>query len=762
MYKIQLNVRYKVKHNKLFLGTIVFFLVLSLGYLSTALAADNLIHYDSKALEAVKSEIQNNNSFFVNAYDQLIRAANSELTRDANPVTNKTQVPPSGIMNDYLSLAPYWWPDPDKDDGLPWIWRDGQVNPMTRGDNTDLVRLRGFFNAMEILTLAYYFSDDKKYADKAIDLLNIWLVNSATRVNPHANFAQGIPGRNTGRKIGIIEWSSVYNVIVAIQILDNDGVLPATTKTGVDEWLSEWSIWLRTSEFGIEESNMGNNHGTKYDFQVLGLLLYEGKIADATNLVNQFKTKRIESQIEPDGSQPSELSRTRSIAYSTMNLRGMTEVAQMARHVNVDLWAYRSSDGRSIRKAYDFLRPYVLKQKAWPINTWQQITNGGVEALQTLTKPLFSIGSTVFSEDLIPQSEMAGDGLSYLDKLTYPPRERLIIEGGGVSPITVSITSPENNATFLEPADITITTQASTEEGSISKVEFFNGSTKLGESTSAPYTYTWNNVPAGTYRLSAKATNNEGSSRAAFVTVVVSEPKGPFSGEPLNLPGTIMAVEYDKGGEEVSYHDNSPENRGVEMRDIDFRVNESVDIDNHPDSGYVIGWIADGEWVEYTVAVTEAGEYALEFHTSSRNGGGSIGIDVDGETLLSGITVPQTDDWQSYTTFTETVSLSEGEQVWRVNMESAGFNLHKIVVQPEGTSSLVDHSLSVQNPKPYLLPNAGASHIFYLSREASWDLYSLQGAKLNRGHGNVIDMSTFSRGIYMVRLEGITERLVLR
>jgi len=383
-----------------------------------------LIHYDVALLNAVKAEISSGNNFFVSAYNSLISDANKELTKEANPVTNKTQVPPSGSKNDYLSLAPYWWPNPDTEDGLPYVWRDGKVNPSTRGDNTDQVRTRNFFNALELLSFAWYFSDDIKYVHKVVDLLNIWIVNSETRVNPHANFAQGIPGKNTGRKIGIIEWSSVYKVIVAMQMME--GEIPDNTKTAVNKWLSEWSIWLRTSEFGIEESAMGNNHGTKYDFQVLGLLIYEGKKAEAINLVNDFKTKRIAKQIEPDGKQPSELSRTKSVNYSTMNLWAHSQIAQMAWQLGVDLWDYESSDGRSIRRAYEFLLPYVLGEKIW---TWEQITNGGrEEALRTLTKPLFSRASTIFGEDLIPQSENAGDGLSYLDKLRYPPRERLLIE----------------------------------------------------------------------------------------------------------------------------------------------------------------------------------------------------------------------------------------------------------------------------------------------------------------------------------------------
>ena len=173
----------------------------------------------------------------------------------------------------------------------------------------------------------------------------------------------------------------------------------------------------------------------------------------------------------------------------------------------------------------------------------------------------------------------------------------------------------------------------------------------------------------------------DASTLSSSIPVVVSEPKGPYTGEAVTLPGTILAVEYDKGGEGVSYHDTIPENRGAERRGVELRVNENVDMDNHPDGGYVIGWIAAGEWVEYTVNVTQAGEYDLIFHTGSLDGGGSIGIDVNGETLLSGIAVPQTHDWHTYTTFTESVNLVEGEQVWRVNMENSGFNLYKIVVE---------------------------------------------------------------------------------
>lgn len=389
-----------------------------------------LIHYDEVLLEAVKEELAQNNSYFVSAFNSLISNASTELNKEANPVTNKSQIPPSGNKNDYLSLAPYWWPDLTKSDSLPWIRKDGEVNPMTRGDNTDQTRLSDFFNSLELLSFAYYFSDDTKYAIKTIDLLNIWLVNEVTKINPHANYAQGVPGSSTGRQIGIIEFGGVDNIIAAMQILENKGILPESTKNGVDKWLSDWSIWLRTSSFGVLEGEMGNNHGTWYDYQVLGLLLYEGKMSDATKLVSDFKIKRIVRQINPDGSQPQELERTKSVSYSTMNLWGMTKVAQMGQQAGINLKNYQSNDGRSIKKAYDFFRPYVLNPSTW---LWEQITNGGKEnALITLTKPLFSRASTIFREDLIPQNENTDEHLSYLEKLVYPPRELILPSGTGV------------------------------------------------------------------------------------------------------------------------------------------------------------------------------------------------------------------------------------------------------------------------------------------------------------------------------------------
>jgi chitinase len=99
--------------------------------------------------------------------------------------------------------------------------------------------------------------------------------------------------------------------------------------------------------------------------------------------------------------------------------------------------------------------------------------------------------------------------------------------GGGNTPPAVSITSPANNANFTAPATVTIQASASDADGSVTKVEFFNGSTSLGSVTAAPYSYTWSNVAAGTYTITAKATDNSGAvTTSAAVTIVVGNGGG--------------------------------------------------------------------------------------------------------------------------------------------------------------------------------------------------------------------------------------------
>ncbi|WP_396635723.1 alginate lyase family protein [Maribacter sp. R77961] len=324
-----------------------------------------LTNLNYKDLVLVKKAITNEDNPFVPAYTSLIKQANKALLEGPFSVLQKKGLAASGDKHDYLSLAPYWWPDPEKEDGLPWIRKDGKVNPMTKGDNVDDPVKDKMVNNVKVLSLAYFFSEKQAYAEKANELLKVWFVDKATRMNPNLDHAQGIPGKNSGRGFGIIEFSGVAHIITAIEILEHNKAMPKNVKAGLEDWLNEYTTWLQTSEFGIFEKTRSNNHGSLYDAQLVSLLLFLDRKEEAKSVLNSVFKERIAPQIEADGSQPHELKRTKGLTYSILNLSALNRLAFYGKKVGVDIWDKRSEEG-DMQKAYDFLFPYLDENNTWP------------------------------------------------------------------------------------------------------------------------------------------------------------------------------------------------------------------------------------------------------------------------------------------------------------------------------------------------------------------------------------------------------------
>ncbi len=303
----------------------------------------------------------------LDAWHQLKQQADNALKHPNPSVTDKGMLPPSGSKQDYLSLSAYWWPDDSSADGLPWQRRDGEVNPASKNEQSDGVRLARFTADFQALTLAWYFSGDQRYADKALAMMRHWFIDPASRMHPNLNFAQGIPGRSAGRHDGVLDGRYfATRVVDALTLLRDAPGWQPTDQQAMHFWFSEYLQWLRHNPLTLQEAAAANNHGSWYCTQVAGIAWYLGDRETVKAMVELARSK-IALQIRADGSQPAELARTRSFHYSYFNLQALTALAQLAGKAGLgDLWHSRQQQSGSLLDALDMMAPYSDASKVWP------------------------------------------------------------------------------------------------------------------------------------------------------------------------------------------------------------------------------------------------------------------------------------------------------------------------------------------------------------------------------------------------------------
>ena len=299
--------------------------------------------------------------------------AEAERALRAQPlsVTQKLAAAPSGDKHDYLSHAPYFWPNPARHDGLPYVRRDGEQNPeaLLVPDHSNLERL---IKSVSALALAAYFVGEPAYAAHAQRLVRVWFLDPATRMNPNLNYAQLIKGERQGNPAGIIETHLLPVLVDALALLAESNAWSAREDEEMKRWCDSYLRWLRESANGRREAQATNNHGTWYDAQVSTLALFLGNDDSPRAVLQASKNRRIALQVAPDGRQPEELKRTRSLSYSLFNLEGLFTLAALGERLGIDLWTFRATDGRSLRGAFEFLLPALTGQQKWP---YAQITH---------------------------------------------------------------------------------------------------------------------------------------------------------------------------------------------------------------------------------------------------------------------------------------------------------------------------------------------------------------------------------------------------
>lgn len=330
--------------------------------------------WDKTHLEEVKQSLQE--PFYATAYQAVKTEADRLLDVQPLSVMMKEKTPASGDKHDYMSIARYYWPDPTKPDGLPYINRDGESNPEL--DKFDRNRLGETAGRVTTLTLAWYFSGDERYAQKATELLRVWFFNKDTRMNPHLEYAQVAMGHNgnKGRSYGVIDTYSFVEMLDAVALLEQSKSFTNKDSKQLKAWFSKLLDWMLTSQQGKDEAAATNNHSIAFDAQAISFALYVGNLKVARDIINALPEKRMFPQIEPDGRMPRELQRTRAFHYSQYNLTHIVDILTMGQKLGIYLDNAASADGRSFYKAMDFLAGYTGKpQSEWPykeIGNWTE------------------------------------------------------------------------------------------------------------------------------------------------------------------------------------------------------------------------------------------------------------------------------------------------------------------------------------------------------------------------------------------------------
>jgi hypothetical protein len=319
------------------------------------------------ALVQARARLAANDLVLKPAFDKLLEEANKALSLQPPSVMDKPRAGASGDKHDYLSTAPYFWPDPSKKDGLPYIREDGKRNPESHNEYSDSPRLGRMAGSAKTLALAYYFTGKNEYAAASAKFLRVWFLDPATRMNPNFNQAQAIPGINTGRGTGMIESRSLTGVCDAAGLLEGSSHWSQADHDGLDSWMKQFLHWAQTSANGRDEQAAKNNHGTFYDVQIAHLALFVGNTNLARQTIETARHRRMDTQIESDGRQPFELTRADSFGYSRFNLQALFELATLGQHAGVDLWHYQNKNGAGIKTALDLLMPYTEQpDKPWP------------------------------------------------------------------------------------------------------------------------------------------------------------------------------------------------------------------------------------------------------------------------------------------------------------------------------------------------------------------------------------------------------------
>ena len=295
--------------------------------------------------------------------------------------------------------------------------------------------------------------------------------------------------------------------------------------------------------------------------------------------------------------------------------------------------------------------------------------------------------------------------------------------------------------------------------------------TAVATLTAGATSYTDENVTLGrtyTYRVSketADGTLLQSYPQRVTVEANTAPVQAPFENRAMTIPGALEVERYDAGGQDLAYSDNEPANLGGAGRQ-----NEGVDVGFGPGGSQHVGYIVQGEWLEYTVTVEESGAYELSGNFASLPGGGGFRVSAGGASAVE-FAIPSTGGWATWRTFEGSglLELAAGTQIIRIDITGSGpFNMDRIDFALSATSvedvAAEAGFLAAPNPASDRLTVSVPARLAGGSGQLS--LFALSGARLanlrvTAGERRELSLEDYPAGTYLLRLTD-GERSLLR
>ena len=310
----------------------------------------------------VKSSISLQDKVINSVKDMEIARAKAFLSSIPVTVTDSYCNRSAGGLHDYYSEGDYWWPNPQNPKG-PYINKDGQSNPNNFSNHRHaMVR---FSEIVSTLVSAWLLTGENVYADKSLEHLNAWFVDTTTMMNPNMLYSQAISGRVTGRSIGIIDAYHLVEVAQSVKLLGEKGVIPNEEFGKIKNWFSQFLKWMTTHKYGIKEMNAENNHGTCWLATVSAMASLTENKPMIEMCKNRFKKVLLPDQMNLNGSFPRELKRTKPYGYSLFNIDAFCNVAEILSTSEDNFWTFETSNGKSLKKGMEFIYPFIADKSKW-------------------------------------------------------------------------------------------------------------------------------------------------------------------------------------------------------------------------------------------------------------------------------------------------------------------------------------------------------------------------------------------------------------